>query len=114
MESIAWATGLINYIDYTYDEYLSRKFGSSKAWHATTKLATALINEVSKPREGALNSFEAGDGISMSKVIFFSVLKSFDMMSEIAAVKYPGSLVISTELGKFMFLNTSVKAVDKL
>ena len=63
-------TGLINYIDNTYEEYSAGKFGTAKAWHVTTKLAMALILEVGKPREGSINSFEAGDGSSMAKIIF--------------------------------------------
>ena len=74
----------------------------------------ALITEVGKPREGALNSFEAGDIVSMAKVIFHSVLKSLDVMAEIAAVDYRDSPVVSTELVKFLSLNTSVETVDKL
>ena len=50
----------------------------------------------------------------MAKVIFHSVLKSLDVMSEIAAVDYRDSPVVSTELVKFLSLNTSVEAVDKL
>ena len=71
-----------------------------------------LILEVNKPREGALNSFEAGNGISISKVIFYSVLKLLDTMSEISALDYRDSPVVSTELVKFLSLNTSVEAVD--
>ena len=82
--------------------------------HVTTKLAMALINEVGKPREGALNSFEAGNAISMAKVVFFSVLQSLDKMNDIAAMDYRDSPVVSTELVKFLSLNTSVEAVDKL
>ena len=74
----------------------------------------ALITEVGKPREGALNSFKAGDSVSIAKVIFHSVLKSLDIMAEIAAVDYRNSPVVSTELVKFLSLNTSVETVDKL
>ena len=93
---------------------MARKIGTSKAWHVTTKLAMVLIAEVRKPREGALHSFNAGDGISMAKVIFYLVLRSLDVMSEIAAVDYRDSPVVSTKLVKFLSLNTSVEAVDKL
>ena len=113
-ESISWVTGLINYIDNTYEEYSAGKFGTAKAWHVTTKLAMALILEVGKPREGSLNSFEAGDSSSMAKVIFYSVLKSLDTMNEIAALDYRDSPIVSTELVKFLSLNTSVEAVDRL
>ena len=113
-ESISWATGLINYIDNTYEEYSAGKFGTAKAWHVTTKLAMALIVEIGKPREGALNSFVAGEASSMARVIFYSVLKSLDAMNDIAAVDYRDSPVVSTELVKFLSLNTSVEAVDRL
>ena len=113
-ESIAWANGLINYIDITYEEYAHGKFGTAKAWHVTTKLATALISEIGKPREGALHSFQAGDSDSIAKVIFYSALQSLDSMATIAAADYRDSPVVSTELVKFLSLNTSVEAVDKL
>ena len=113
-ESISWANGLINYIDLTYEEYSSGKFGSAKSWHVTTKLATALIKEVNKPREGALNSFEAGNSLSISKVIFYAVLQSLDAMTTIAAMDYRDSPVVSTELVKFLSLNTDIDSVDKL
>ena len=113
-ESISWANGLINYIDLTYEEYSSGKFGAAKSWHVTTKLATALIKEVNKPREGALNSFEAGNAMSMSKVIFYAVLQSLDMMTAIAEMDYRDSPVVSTELVKFLSLNTAIDAVDRL
>ena len=113
-ESIAWTTGLINYIDLTFEEYSAGKFGIPKAWHITTKLATALMWEVSKPREGALHSFTAGDGVAIGKVIFYATLRSLDVMSDIAALDYTDSPVVSTELVKFLSQNTAVESVDKL
>ena len=50
----------------------------------------------------------------MSKVVFHAVLKSLDTMSEIAELDYRDSPVVSTELVKFLYLNTSVEAVDRL
>ena len=113
-ESIAWTTGLINYVDITFEEYSSGKFGIAKAWHITTKLATALMLEVSKPREGALHSFRAGDGDAIGKVIFYASLRSLDVMGEISAMDYTDSPVVSTELVKFLSQNTAVESVDKL
>ena len=74
----------------------------------------ALRIEVGKSREGALNSVDAGNGISMTKVIVYPVLKSVDTMSEIAHLDCHDSSLFSTELIKFLSLNTSVEAVDKL
>ena len=42
-ELLYWANGLINYIDLTYEEYSSSKFGAEKSWHVTTKLTIALL-----------------------------------------------------------------------
>ena len=58
--------------------------------------------EVNKPREGELHSFKAGDGVSIGKVIFYSTLRSLDVMRDIAAVDYTDSPVVSTELVKFL------------
>lgn len=74
----------------------------------------ALILEVGKPREDALNSFEARDAISISKVIFHSILKSLDVMGLIAAADFRDSPVVSTEFINFLSLNTSFEAVVKL
>ena len=80
----------------------------------TTKLATALITEISKSREGALQSFEAGDSDAIAKVIFYAVLQSLDAMAVISALDYRDSPLVSSEHVKFLSLNTSVEAVDKL
>ena len=57
---------------------------------------------------------QSGDAISMAKVVFYSVLCSLDVMSEISAVDYSNLPVVSTEPVKFLLLNTQVEAVDKL
>ncbi len=71
----------------------------------TTKLAMALIAEVRKPREGSLHSFAAEDAVSMTKVIFYSILRSLDVMSKIGAVDYRNSPLELTKLVKFLSLN---------
>ena len=80
----------------------------------TTKLAMALILEVGKSREGALNYFEAGDAKAMAKVIFYSALKSLDAMGVIQSVDYRDSPVVSMELVESLSLNTAVDAIDRL
>lgn len=50
----------------------------------------------------------------MAKAIFYSILQSLDVMSEIAAVDYRDLPVVSTKLIKFLSLDTQVEAVDKL
>ena len=113
-ESVSWVLGFINYIDETYIQYASGKFGTKKSWHITTKLATALITDIALSRRGALNSFEAGQGQHINGAIFYAVLRSLDKMTQIVAQNYKDAPVVSTELVKFLSMNTSVEAVDKL
>ena len=73
-DTIEWRYDLINYIDVTYSEYLEGKFGTKKAWHVTTKLATALILEVSKPRESTFNKLETNDSSKIfNALVFFTI-----------------------------------------
>ena len=64
--------------------------------------------------ERFLNYFEVVDSISMTKVILFAGLNSVDTMNEISALSYRDSSVLSTDLVKFLSLNTSVEAVYEL
>ena len=113
-ESTSWVLGFINYIDETYIQYSSGKFGSKKSWHITTKLATSLIREIGIPRRGAMNAFEAGDAHQINQVIFYAVLRSLDKMAVVVGQNYKDAPAVSTELVKFLSMNTSVEAVDRL
>ena len=113
-ESVSWILGLINYIDETYAQYSSGKFGNKKAWHVSTKLATALIQDVGAPRRGVMNSFQAGAAQTINQIIFYSTLRSLDKMTLILAKNYRDAPAVSTELVKFLSMNTSVEAVDRL
>ena len=113
-ESVSYIMGLINYIDKTYAQYSSGKFGNKKAWHVSTKLATALIHDVGAPRRGVMNSFQAGAAQSINQIIFYSTLRSLDKMTLILAKDYRDAPAVSTELVKFLSMNTSMEAVYKL
>ena len=82
----------------------------------TTKLATTLMLEISNPRESTFNELETdnSDKTFNARVVFYNTLKSLDVMAEISAVNFLDNLSVSTELVKFLSLNTSVDAVDKL
>ena len=114
IESTSWVLGFINYIDETYTQYASGKFGIKKSWHITTKLATSLIKEIGIPRRGAMNAFQAGDAQEINQIIFYAVLRSLDKMTEVVKQNYKDAPAVSTELVKFLSMNTSVEAVDRL
>ena len=106
--------GLINYIDETYAQYSNGKFGYKKSWHVTIKLATALIQYIGTPRRGVMNSFQAGEAQSINHIIFYATLRSLDRMALILTKHCRDATAVSTELVKFLSMNTSVKAVDRL
>ena len=56
MESVAWLTGFINYIDENFTQFNGGKFGINKLWHVTTKTATNFIRDVNQPRMGVMIS----------------------------------------------------------
>ena len=112
--TISWCISFIDYLSETYEEYAAGKFGPKKAWHVTTKLGLSLIAEVAKPRAGAINSFTAEDQRKVSSQIFWSTLRSLDVMAEILECQFKNHPVVSIELVKFLSLNTSVEAVEKL
>ena len=103
-------------MDVTYSEYSEGKFGAKKAWHVTTKLVTALILEVSKPRESTFNKLQTyTNNVTFNAcVVFYNTLKSLDVMAKISALNFSNHPAVSTELVKFLSLNTSVEVVNKL
>ena len=112
--TIAWCISFIDYLGETYEEYAAGKFGARKAWHVTTKLGLSLIREIAKPRAGTINAFTAGDQQKVACHVFWSTLQSLDKMAEVLQYQFKNHPVVSTELVKFLSLNTSVEAVDKL
>ena len=61
-----------------------------------------------------MNSFKAGDAQQVNGVIFYAVLRSLDRMALILAKNFKDAPAVSTELVKFLSMNTSVEAVNKL
>ena len=61
-----------------------------------------------------MNAFEAGDAQQINQVIFYAVLRSLDKMTEVVVQNYKDAPAVSTELVKFLSMNTSVEAVDRL
>ena len=66
------------------------------------------------PQRGVVNFFQAGAAQSINQIIFYSTLRSLDRMALILTKNYWDAPAVSTELVKFLSMNTSVEAVDKL
>ena len=111
---IAFCYNFMQFIDNTYIKYSINKFGSDKAWHVTTKLATVLMLEMSKPRESVLNSLSPNNTLHNAKVFFWTTCQSIDVMSEITHKNFIDHPVVSNELLQFLSVNTTVEAVEVL
>ena len=58
--TVAWVSMFFLYIDKIYQTYSFRKLEPENSWHVTTKLETAILLEMSKPREGRFDTLESG------------------------------------------------------
>ena len=110
-DSVAWAQKFIKFIDDTYREYSRANFGTKKAWHVTTKLGVALMEYISKPRTVIHNSFRISNHMSVSKTLAYANLKSLDLIIEIEKLEFKNAPVITSELTKFLALNSNYEAI---
>ena len=82
-DCISWTEDLLKFIDDTYNTYHLAHFGSDKAWHVTTRLASKLTQIVAQPHVGMEISFKSQERGQIANVIFFTALKSLDQMMAI-------------------------------
>ena len=80
----------------------------------TTRLATNLIAKVYIPRHGIVEQLKIGDARSMGNTIFYSTLKSLDIMTAIREIGFSNDPIVSSELVKFLALNTEFDTIKKL
>jgi hypothetical protein len=113
-ESAAWIIGFIQFIDEYYRELSKAKFGSAKAWHVTTRLAKRILDDVGTQRYGVQNAFHVGDSRQICQQIVWAVLKSHDTMTQYKRLNFKNHPSISTELVKFLAINTSFESIEKL
>jgi hypothetical protein len=113
-ETMAWITGFIQFIDEYYRELTKAKFGPTKAWHVTTRLAKRILDEVGTPRYGVQGAFEVGNSTQICQKNFWAVLKSHDVMADYKRLNFKNHPSIATELVKFLAINTSFEAIDKV
>jgi hypothetical protein len=113
-ESSAWLIGFIQFIDEYYRELSKAKFGAGKAWHVTTRLAKRILDEVGAQRYGVQNAFQVGNSRQICQQIVWAVLKSHDVMLEYKRLNFKNHPSIATELVKFLAINTSFEAIEKL
>ena len=113
-DSCSFILLLITFIDNTYRDYKRAKFSPKKAWHITTLLSKKLINKIYQPRIGVGETFYGGHPRDIGKAIFYASLKSLDMMSNIRETGMANDPSISSELVKYLAMNTEFDTIIRL
>ena len=113
-ETISWTENLIKFMDDTYEIYNRTQYGRAKAWHVVTRLATKLIEAVAKPRIGMHHMFHMSKPELMANVIFYTTLKSLDVMAVIKSFNFRDSPLVSSELTQFLAMITDFEAMTRL
>ena len=80
----------------------------------TTRLAKRILDEVGTPRHGVQEAFQVGNSGQICQQIFWSVLKSHDVMTDYKWLSFKNHPTIATELVKFLAINTSFEAIEKV
>jgi hypothetical protein len=72
------------------------------------------LDEVGTPRYGVQGAFEVGNLTQICHKICWAVLKSHDVMADYKRLNFKNHPSIATELVKFLAINTSFEAIDKV
>jgi len=113
-ESVSWVDSMMKFVDDTFNEYSRSRYGPKKAWHITTRLAKALIEKIAQPRNSVQNSFRINNPSEVCRSITYASLRSLDLMMEISSMNFKNSPIITSELSKYLALNTNYETVEKL
>jgi hypothetical protein len=113
-ELVVCLIGFIQLVDEYYRELLEANFGSGKAWHVTKRLAKQILKQCRSSAIWVQNAFQVGDSRQICQQILWSVLKSQDVMNEYKRLNFKSQPLITTELAKFLAINTSFEAIKKV
>lgn len=80
----------------------------------TTRLARQLILKTFVPRHGILECLKTGDPFEIGKTIFWSSLQCLNIMSTIRELGFENDTSVSSELVKYLAINTEFDTIKKL
>lgn len=110
-DAVAWIEGFIVFLDDCHKELTQAKFGSKKAWHATTCIGRGMFTEIAVPRNGIQRAFEAGQNAQITQKIAWAVFRAHDIMARYRRHAHKDDPTVASELVKFLSVNTGIEAV---
>lgn len=112
--TISWIEEFIRCIDETYEEYTETRLNADKAWSITTRLAKALLVDISIPRIGVKAALKTRNKLQMKQITFYGTMSSLDRMKAFSKAGFKNSSVVSNELVKVLAKRTNIAAIEKL
>jgi hypothetical protein len=113
-DSVAFIEAFLTHIENWQREMMLSKFGAAKAFHVNTRVANRFWEDLYKPRAGVSRMLQTGNPQQIAQVTFWATLKSLDVMSRIRKYNFKDDPVVSSELVKFLTVNTGFEVVEQL
>jgi hypothetical protein len=111
-DSVAWIKSFFYFIDVTYEELTRNKFAAARGWSLVTRLGLYILQDVGSPRNGVSNLFIIGDNVQICKLMFWSIIRSHDIMERYKNYDFKGDPAISGEYVRFLVMNTGQDAIE--
>jgi hypothetical protein len=113
-DSVAFIEAFLTHVENWQREMMLSKFGAAKAFHVNTRVANRFWEDLYKPRAGVSRMLQTGNPQQIAQVTFWATLKSLDVMSRIRKYNFKDDPVVSSELVKFLTVNTGFEVVEQL
>ena len=105
---------LFQFVDDFVRKLTKSKFSHKKAFHVTSRLMRRLFVEIFAPQQGVLKSINVADPAQISSAILWSKLQSLGIASSLKSIGFENLEVVSSELVKFLLVNTGYDSITKL
>jgi hypothetical protein len=113
-DSVAFIEAFLTHIENWQREMMLSKFGAAKAFHVNSRVTNRFWEDLYKSRAGVSRMLQSGNPQQIAQVTFWATLKSLDVVSRIRKYNFKDDLVVSSELVKFLTVNTGFEVVEQL
>jgi hypothetical protein len=112
-KSVTWITGLISFIDITYESLHggSANFSAAQAWSLTSQLVRHIFSDLHTARMGTTRTM-GKDRVVICTSLLWSAFKTHDAMTEFEDKNFEDHPSISSEYVKFLAMNSGFEAVE--
>jgi hypothetical protein len=113
-KSVTWVTGLISFIDRTYESlHGGSKFTAPQAWSLTTQLVRRIFSDLHTARMGTTRTM-GKDRVVICTTLLWSAFKTHDAMAAFENANFEDHPSISSEYVKFLAMNSGFEALEEV